>query len=485
MSKDLIALSKPKYFTRTLIAACCMFAMQSNAHASKNRIFVSKAGDAVIRIADTSGIKLTVSSGDKAGDVIYTLEADGNTTSKTLSGVTRNVYIRTGSGMDSLELSNLEVNKSLSIFTGAGSDSIEFFGLTVGRNMTVRTNKGDDVIAGSFVSVGGRTTIVTGNDNDTIEIGAINTARNLFVSTGAGNDFVDLEEMTTNGSTFVGTARGDDEVVLSFIENSKAFRLNTGPGNDNVELTHLDFSSHSKFALGAGDDTLELTESSFSVVNPKFLGGVGNDTFETERNNTFDKVKATIVQFEEIIDVTEPEEPPVMTYELFGEGPGGGIVFQLDDAGTSGLEIMPIDLTGGGGIAYGCAGTNVENVNDSSDGINDPQSGADKTIALLQEGCADAAMLASGYNPPNGSDGWFLPSAPELKSVIDQGIMLPNPGFPYWSSSEQSDDNAYQVFNTTEVEVPSSEAKTLSVSEDSLTVGVAPVRAFGPVSVAN
>ncbi len=475
MLTKFIAVKKPKYLTRTLLSACCALALQSNAHASSsgsNHIYVDKAGNAVIKVTDKSGVTLTVSSGDKHGDVIYTLESSNGTITKTLSGVTGNLTVQTSEGMDTLNFESLEVRKSLKILTGAGADSVEFFGLTVGKNLTIRTAKGDDVIDGGFASVGGHTFISTGANNDSVEIGAITTKKNLVVFTAAGNDFVDLETMTTHGITTIRTGIGADDIALTDIEPTNKLNVFTGRGNDNIEIADMNFSTPSRIFLGNGDDTLEITESVFNIA-PLFHGGKGHDAYETENNNIFNKVEPKIVSFEKIIDVTEPEEPeePTMTYEIGKTGPAGGIVFEINDAGTNGLEIMPMDIALGEGVAYGCAGTNVEGVND---GAIDPQSGADKTRELLAANCgADAAILASGFISPTGSDGWFLPSAVELKNALDQVNL---PGNAYWTSSEQTDDSAFIVF--TDISIPASPTDKMLTSEPGITYQVAPVRAF-------
>lgn len=69
MSTKLIGRKMPKTFTRSVLCAVCLMAIQGNTHASKTNILVTKKGDAIFRIADTSGVTLTLSSGDKTGDI--------------------------------------------------------------------------------------------------------------------------------------------------------------------------------------------------------------------------------------------------------------------------------------------------------------------------------------------------------------------------------------------------------------------------------
>jgi len=47
---------------------------------------------------------------------------------------------------------------------------------------------------------------------------------------------------------------------------------------------------------------------------------------------------------------------PTARYAIGDTGLGGGIVFQISPDGLSGIEIMPIDITGGDGVPFGCEG---------------------------------------------------------------------------------------------------------------------------------
>lgn len=129
-----------------------------------------------------------------------------------------------------------------------------------------------------------------------------------------------------------------------------------------------------------------------------------------------------------------------VTYEIGDAGPGGGIVFYVNEDGTSGLEVAPeiqrvapwcednIDISG------------VYNISNSSEA--DAQTGAENTAAIVTE-CADprlsAALVTTQYVWPNGQTDGFLPNKEELELLFDQsGVVTGFPNGGYWSSSEFS-----------------------------------------------
>ena len=144
------------------------------------------------------------------------------------------------------------------------------------------------------------------------------------------------------------------------------------------------------------------------------------------------------------------------TYEVGDTGPAGGIVFWVNEAGTSGLEAAPADvvLDDTSSFEWGCDG---EFVAGTSTGIN---TGSANTSAILAENedgdtgtCGiigtehEAALAAARYQYDGFSD-WFLPSKDELNALYqNKGVVGGFADADYWSSSQYDSYYAwYQDF---------------------------------------
>lgn len=187
-------------------------------------------------------------------------------------------------------------------------------------------------------------------------------------------------------------------------------------------------------------------------------------------------------------------EPSPTTYAVGETGPGGGTVFQVNDPddngrSTSGLEYAPTILTG---YAWGCEGVNVDPDNsDTTDGINVGKTGAQSSAlleaALANNVCpplADAlipspvAGITFDYGPDRDDavteSDWYIPSTDELLVIQGLGNVLLDVngaapgGNSYWSSTEDTDQNAFVVNVTGN---PNTEDKTIQHN-------VLPIRRF-------
>jgi phosphodiesterase/alkaline phosphatase D-like protein len=125
---------------------------------------------------------------------------------------------------------------------------------------------------------------------------------------------------------------------------------------------------------------------------------------------------------------------------FIGENIYGGIVFYIDGSGQHGLVCTPSNQ---GTAEWGCAGTGIV----GADGIV-VGTGNQNTIDIVN-GCPNAGIAARiCYDLVlNGYDDWYLPSKNELDLMYSnlKVASLGNfNGSYYWSSTEFSDDNAYE-----------------------------------------
>lgn len=138
-----------------------------------------------------------------------------------------------------------------------------------------------------------------------------------------------------------------------------------------------------------------------------------------------------------------------------GELYGGGIVYYVDSDGQHGL-IASLDDLGGGPVAWGLYGVDVNNCESYLDG-------ATNTASVISAGGqpGDAAGLSNNYSASGFTD-WYLPSLIELRLLapvlltinpilendgnpltnpIDVGGISSTSGF-YWSSTEANNSFA-------------------------------------------
>lgn len=170
-------------------------------------------------------------------------------------------------------------------------------------------------------------------------------------------------------------------------------------------------------------------------------------------------------------------EPVPIT--IGGPGPGGGTVFAfLDDTNTSGLEVFPASL---GQRAWGCVGVDVDEANGTrpTNGIGVP-SGAESSRLLFDANASGVCFsemteLVNGFTN-NGLSDWYLPSTDELITIREQGLLPGEPGDSFWSSTEDSAQNAFLVL--IRVQNNSFDEGEPSTAEKTLAANVLPIRTF-------
>lgn len=140
------------------------------------------------------------------------------------------------------------------------------------------------------------------------------------------------------------------------------------------------------------------------------------------------------------------------TYSIGDIGPSGvGIVFYVTDGGRHGFELAPVDQSAGAGWSN-ITGTLANGSTALPAAIG---TGFANTNAIIaQPGhTASAAKLCRDYRAAEEGD-WFLPSLNEIMAIwvnlVDNGSGANNGvgGFAadgYWSSSENSNSNAWGV----------------------------------------
>jgi hypothetical protein len=141
------------------------------------------------------------------------------------------------------------------------------------------------------------------------------------------------------------------------------------------------------------------------------------------------------------------------------------------------MEYAPTFIAG---QTWGCLGTSAFGMTLTEDGVLGVPSGQESADmiqdAINRNACvAPAAMAAFSYGPlvaAVSADDWYLPSTIELNAIRDSDnpnvVLEFGDGVAYWSSTEQTAQNAFLIL---ESGIPSSASKE-SVAR------VLPVRSF-------
>ena len=119
--------------------------------------------------------------------------------------------------------------------------------------------------------------------------------------------------------------------------------------------------------------------------------------------------------------------PVWSAYYMLGDtGPAGGKVFYITDGGAHGLEVAPVNQSGGALLCnarYFFAGYGVQ-----------VGTGAANTDAFVLKCPGYAASIAADYSL-NGYSDWYLPSIDELNLLYSQKERIGDFNSAYWSSS--------------------------------------------------
>ena len=188
-------------------------------------------------------------------------------------------------------------------------------------------------------------------------------------------------------------------------------------------------------------------------------GGGGDDTLIEDGTNFFQLGEPRIRNFENVerpedLDPVDPDpvdpDPVPVTFAIGDTGPGGGIVFEVNEAGTAGLEVSSNVV--GSNLQYGCFGISLVDTTQftvDDDAGRQAIPGDEMRVLFDNANCISPAAEATFAFTTDQADDWYLPSANELVALLtaltpDQLPRAETPG--YWSASEDTAQNAFLVF---------------------------------------
>jgi len=183
-----------------------------------------------------------------------------------------NVSVRTGDGIDEVDLQSALCLRNVVVDTEGGSDLLNF---GIGEN-----NPGDPGFNDAPATILGNLVVSLGGDSDVANFGA-----NSLTHPGQTNPF------TLGGKLSVDAGDGDDSLsVFDLRVQGRDIVLDAGAGNDTVTVAKLIAPQSRLFVeLGSGDDTFCFADhSTVSLSRAVIDGGDGDDIYQPGIGNMFD-----------------------------------------------------------------------------------------------------------------------------------------------------------------------------------------------------
>ena len=134
-----------------------------------------------------------------------------------------------------------------------------------------------------------------------------------------------------------------------------------------------------------------------------------------------------------------------------------------------------------GEAAWGCVGVVVDavSVNGPSNGVGAPSGTVSSEIIRTANTtgiCFAAAAQLTFEFTNNGFNDWYLPSTDELVSIRDLGLLPGGQGDAFWSSTEDTQLNAFTVIIQNEANVLDNGEP--STTDKSVVTNVVAIRTF-------
>ena len=184
--------------------------------------------------------------------------------------------------------------------------------------------------------------------------------------------------------------------------------------------------------------------------------------FNSEATSATLSFGSTLIAATDVYRITI-ESSVATVYSVGQTGPGGGIVFYVDNSlsgftetgapcGSSCHYLEAAPTTGTTSLwtdaLYGWSGNPNTAIGTTGTAIG---SGYENTLKMItQDSTADkAGTVAQAYRGPNGLSDWFLPSLDELNALyLERDIVGGFWGGYYWSSTEGNAQTAWSQFFT-------------------------------------
>ncbi|MBK6939671.1 MAG: hypothetical protein IPH13_05580 [Planctomycetes bacterium] len=260
--------------TRIVVTSILAIALTASAHASA---VAKKSGAKLSVIGDDGPNLISLTSDGSAGEVV--VEINGAPL-QSFIGV-RDIVIATGGGDDSVDVRGIHIGGSLKVKTGSGGDSIRLSDVSsptkrelfIGRNVDLdlggQSNDRMDFesVTNAGISIGGNVTI--------------RRSELVSAATGSGAHTMDTADLRIGGDLVVRAAKGvEHSITIDSTSVCGATRILMGSEFDSVTLLRSTFVGNVTIALGGSGDAVEFQSAASQCRFESAVvvdGGPGND----------------------------------------------------------------------------------------------------------------------------------------------------------------------------------------------------------------
>jgi hypothetical protein len=213
-----------------------------------------------------------------------------------LPAISGNVVMQLGDGTDTVVFQDTTVNGIVDIHSGNGGDTIWVLNDSV-RGLAIFTGSGNDSILVSDVTLQGPGQGQTGGGSnaDLVDGNAGKPGHPLVISTDLGDDTVEVDSVVSAGKALGGKwqiklGEGNDSVTMDSVEDHGFLAITaTGTGNDVVTITNSSFGKHVAVTLPDGQEQIVVSGVTFGG-KVDLVTGTGSGSTISVDDSTFEKV---------------------------------------------------------------------------------------------------------------------------------------------------------------------------------------------------
>lgn len=235
---------------------------------------------------------------------------NGQTGSVLIKGATYGFVVNLGDGDNRLVLgdsdTSFSVPKYLYVTTGSGNDTIALTNVYAPKTLTINAGEGDNSVTLENVYAKCSLAVTTGAGVDELTLLHSTALRNVILNTGAGDDTATMKGLRASNRFVLAVGDGDDEVTIERdTETASDSRghcatiavFTLGAGADTVSIQDSSIAKNLYVSLEDGDDSLYL-DSNYVANKAVLYGGQGNDSINSDFRNINALVKVTIAGFD-------------------------------------------------------------------------------------------------------------------------------------------------------------------------------------------
>jgi hypothetical protein len=276
-----------------------------------------------------------------------------------LPAISGNVVMQLGDGTNTVVFQDTTVNGIVDVHAGNGGDIIWVLNDSV-RGLAVFTGSGNDSILVSNVTLQGPGQGQTGSGSnaDLVDGNAGKTGRPLVISTGAGDDTVEVDSVVSAGQALgskwqIFAGDGNNSVTMDSVEDHGFLTITaTGTGNDVVTIIDSSFGKQVAITLPDGQEQIVLSGDTFGG-KVDLVTGTGSGSTISVDDSTFEKVATFTMKGDnatlniETADVVGPGTEFQLPVTIALKGASGIVNLGTNTVGNTLTFDKVVHITGG------------------------------------------------------------------------------------------------------------------------------------------